>query len=47
MYNILGDYMLVQNNLKQAVAYWQKALSLEIPRVGDREDIIEKIEKYD
>lgn len=47
VYNILGDYMLVQNNLKQAVTYWQKALSLEIPRVGDKEDIIEKIEKYD
>lgn len=47
VYNIGGDYMLVQNNPKQAVAYWQKALSLEIPRVGDREDIIEKIEKYD
>lgn len=47
VYNIGGDYMLAQNNPKQAVAYWQKALSLEIPRVGDREDIIEKIEKYD
>lgn len=47
VYNILGDYMLALNNPKQAVAYWQKALSLEIPRVGDRDDIIKKIEKYD
>lgn len=47
VYNILGDYMLVHNNPIKAVFYWQKALSLEIPRVGDRESIIEKIEKYD
>lgn len=47
VYNIIGDYMLVQNNPKQAVAYWQKAISLEIPRLGDRQEIIEKIEKYD
>ena len=39
--------MLTQNKPKQAIVYWQKALSLEIPRVGEREDIIEKIEKYD
>lgn len=47
VYNIMGDYMLTQNNPKQAIVYWQKALSLEIPRAGDREDIIEKIEEYD
>ena len=47
VYNTLGNYMLVHNNHKQAVAYWQKALSHEIPRVGEREDIIETIEKYD
>lgn len=47
VYNIMGDYMLTQNKPKQAIVYWQKALSLEIPRVGEREDIIEKIEKYD
>ena len=47
VYNTLGNYMLVHNNHKQAVAYWQKALSHEIPRVGEREDIIEKIEKHD
>ena len=47
VYNIMGDYMLTQNKPKLAIVYWQKALSLEIPRVGEREDIIEKIEKYD
>lgn len=47
VYNIMGDYMLTQNNPKQAIVYWQKALSLEIPRAEDREDIIEKIEEYD
>lgn len=47
VYNILGDYMLTHNNPKQAVACWQKALSLEIPRIGERKDIIEKIKNYD
>ena len=47
VYNILGDYMLAQNNPGQAVAYWKRAITLEIPRLEDRQEIIEKIEKYD
>ena len=47
VYNTLGDYEQSKGNYGEAVAYWQKALSLEIPRVAEREDIISKIQKYD
>lgn len=47
VYNTLGDYEQSKGRYKEAVAYWQKALSLEIPRVAEREDIISKIQKYD
>ncbi len=47
VYNVLGDYMLAMNHHEQAVDYWQKALTLEIPRQREREEIQEKIERYD
>ena len=47
VYNALGDYEQSQGDCGQAVAYWQKALSCEIPRVAEREEIIGKIQKYD
>ena len=47
VYNILGDYELSRNNYGKAVTYWQKALSLEIPRKNERGDIVNKISKYD
>lgn len=47
VYNVLGDYMLLNDSEQEAVTYWSKALSLEIPRTGEREEIIRKIEKYD
>lgn len=47
VYNTLGDYEQSKGNYIEAVAYWQKALSLEIPRAAEREDIISKIQKYD
>lgn len=47
VYNILGDYELSRNNQREAVTYWQKALSMEIPRSNEKEDIINKITKYD
>jgi predicted negative regulator of RcsB-dependent stress response len=47
VYNILGDYELSRNNQREAVTYWQKALSKEIPRSNEKEDIINKITKYD
>ena len=47
VYNALGDYEESVGNYEQAVSYWQKALSLEIPRVAEKEDIISKIKQYD
>lgn len=47
VYNTLGDYEQSKGRYKEAVAYWQKSLSLEIPRAAEREDIISKIQKYD
>ena len=47
VYNTLGDYEQSKGRYKEAVAYWQKALSLEIPRAAERADIISKIQKYD
>lgn len=47
VYNILGDYMLAHNDRRQAVAYWRTAVSLEIPHTGERDEIREKIGKYD
>ncbi len=47
VYNTLGDYEQSRRNHKQAVAYWQQALSCEIPRAAEKEEIIGKIKKYD
>lgn len=47
VYNILGDYELSQGNYTQAITYWKKALSLEIPRTSERDAIILKIQDYD
>lgn len=47
VYNILGDYMLVHKDLRQAVAYWRMAISLEIPHTEKRDEIKAKIEEYD
>lgn len=42
VYNVLGDYMLAQGDKAEAVRYWQKALSLEIPRESEREELRKK-----
>lgn len=47
VYNVLGDYARSQGDCGQAVEYWQQALSCEIPRVAEREEISGKIQKYD
>lgn len=47
VYNTLGDYEESIGNYQQALVYWGKALSLEIPRVTEKESIIRKINKYD
>lgn len=46
-YNIIGDYMESINQFQRAIGYWEKALSLEIPRMGEREEIQHKINGYD
>ncbi len=47
VYNTLGDYESSRGNYVQAILYWNKALSLEIPRTTERDEIISKIQKYD
>ncbi|MEE1168715.1 MAG: hypothetical protein UHS52_06790, partial [Alistipes sp.] len=47
VYNTLGDYELSRGNIEQAVAYWQRALTLEMPRTTDYEAVKSKIQKYD
>lgn len=47
VYNTLGDYELSINDVDKAVNYWKKALTLEIARVEERDEIVKKIEKYD
>lgn len=46
-YKVIGDYMESINQIQQAIGYWEKALSLEIPRMGERKDIQNKINDYD
>ena len=45
-YNVVGDYMAANNKNEQAVSFWKQAILLEIPRVGEREEIQNKINKY-
>lgn len=47
VYNRLGDYELSRNNYSKAIEYWKKALLLEIPRTTEKDEIIQKIKKYD
>lgn len=47
VYNIIGDYMLSRKDVATAKQYWKKALTLEIARVEERDEIIKKVEKYD
>lgn len=47
VYNILGDYELSVGNHAQATKYWERALSLEIPRTQERDAIIRKLQDYD
>ena len=47
VYQILGDYMLARGNKLEAVRYWHTALTLEIPREGEREALRKKLKRYD
>ncbi|RNC65221.1 C45 family peptidase [Proteiniphilum sp. X52] len=44
-YELLGDYYLSQDKPAEALSYWQTALTKEIPRLGDKENIEKKIGK--
>ena len=47
VYNVLGDYMMSNGKAESAKAYWKKALSLEIPRLEERDEIKNKVLEYD
>ncbi|MFA7493590.1 MAG: C45 family peptidase [Proteiniphilum sp.] len=44
-YELLGDYYFSQDKPAEALNYWQAALTKEIPRSGDKENIEKKIRK--
>ncbi len=44
-YELLGDYYFLQDKPTEAFRYWQTALTKEIPRLGDKENIEKKIRK--
>lgn len=46
-YALAGDYYAERGDERRAVEMWREALQREIPRVGEREDIEQKIERYD
>ncbi len=46
-YNLAGDYMLSTGKPQQAVQLWQTALTKEIPRTTERQDIEQKIQQHD
>lgn len=44
-YELLGDYFFSRDETAEALNYWQTALTKEIPRLGDQENIEKKIRK--
>lgn len=44
-YDLIGDYYNAQGNVSSAKAFWTKALTLEIPRMGERNQITKKIKE--
>lgn len=46
-YLLQGDYHLMQGNFPQAETAWKTALTKEIPKENQREEIEKKIRKYD
>lgn len=43
VYQILGDYMSARGDQSAAIRYWQKALTLEIPRESEKEALRKKL----
>ena len=44
-HELLGDYYFSQGNRLQAIAEWEKALQLAIPKEGERRRIEEKLKE--
>lgn len=44
-HEVLGDYYMSQNNKVEACKCWKKALTLPIPREGERERVKKKLKK--
>ncbi len=42
-YEVLGDYYMSQNKIAEARIYWEKALTLPIPKQGEKERISKKL----
>lgn len=45
VHEILGDYYLAMLNKSKALIYWKKALTMPIPKLGEKERIQQKINK--
>ncbi len=45
VYEVVGDYYEAMQQPRQAIAYWQKALSKPIPKLQEKERIQQKIQK--
>lgn len=46
IYEVLGDYYAAMQKADKAVAYWQKALTLPIPKQAEKVRIEQKIKKH-
>lgn len=47
VYDLIGDYYKVMDDLVKATAYWKRALDCEIPSTYEYERIIRKVRDYD
>ena len=47
VYNGLGNYMEALGCRHEAISYWLKAISLEVPRCDERDKIVKKIQSVD
>ena len=46
VYEVLGDYYASQQQIGKATAYWQKALTMPIPKDAEKARIQQKIKKH-
>lgn len=45
VYEVLGDYHAAMQQISMAITYWQKALTMPIPKQAEKERIQQKINK--